>query len=116
MRPARAPVFALVALLVIAAMGCPCVWAAAMDFPCPTCGMTTSFAHAADGHFLAAFTTQPMGTLLALAAAMIFWLAAHQAIFASRIGRMTDAMTGTRLIWIGFALLGGAWIYKIVVW
>ena len=29
MRPARAPVFALVALLVIAAMGCPCVWAAA---------------------------------------------------------------------------------------
>ncbi|MGE0193151.1 MAG: hypothetical protein AB7T63_14040 [Planctomycetota bacterium] len=27
MRPARAPVFALVALLVVAAMGCPCVWA-----------------------------------------------------------------------------------------
>lgn len=29
MRSARAPVFALVALLVVAAMGCPCVWAAA---------------------------------------------------------------------------------------
>lgn len=27
MPPARAPVFALVALLVFAAMGCPCVWA-----------------------------------------------------------------------------------------
>ena len=93
-----------------------CVWASTLDFPCPTCGMTTSFAHAADGHFQAAFTTQPFGTLLAVITATIFWLATHQALFASRVGRMTDILTRGRVLWIAAALLAAAWIYKIIIW
>ena len=94
----------------------PCVWAKSLDFPCPTCGMTTSFAHAAEGQFQAAFLTQPFGALLAIITAITFWLAAHQAIFASRVGRMTDALTSGRTLWIGAAMLASAWIYKIIIW
>ncbi len=38
--------------------------------PCPTCGMTTSFALAANGRVLASFANQPAGGFLALLAAM----------------------------------------------
>ena len=43
-----------------------CGWIAAMDIPCPTCGMTTAFSHVADGNLLAAVITQPLGALLAM--------------------------------------------------
>jgi Protein of unknown function (DUF2752) len=33
-------------------------------WPCPSCGFTTSFAHAARGDWLQALTTQPFGLLL----------------------------------------------------
>ncbi len=35
-------------------------------YPCPTCGMTTAFAHVARGHVLRALSVQPAGTLAAL--------------------------------------------------
>ena len=44
----------------------PCRLLAATGRPCATCGMTTAFAHAADGRLLAAAATQPAGALLAL--------------------------------------------------
>lgn len=50
-------------------LGLPtCGWILASDIPCPTCGMTTSWTHTVRGNFVAAFTTQPMGFMLALAA------------------------------------------------
>ena len=36
-------------------------------YPCPTCGMTTAFAHAVRGQWLQAIIAQPAGFLLALA-------------------------------------------------
>jgi len=35
-------------------------------YPCPTCGMTTAFAHTIRGQLIAAFLAQPAGLLLAL--------------------------------------------------
>ena len=35
-----------------------------MGLPCPGCGLTTSFAHMAHGHLLAAFGAHLMGPLL----------------------------------------------------
>src|SRR5438093_9593355 len=48
--------------------------------PCPTCGMTTSFAHFVRGQFLASFYVQPMGMLLALATTLIFWAGLYIAL------------------------------------
>src|SRR5262249_51241217 len=48
--------------------------------PCPTCGMTTSFSHFAHGQFLASAYVQPMGAVLALLTAMLFWGALYVAM------------------------------------
>jgi Protein of unknown function (DUF2752) len=39
-------------------------------YPCPSCGLTTCFAHAAHGDLLAAFIAQPFGVLLFLMTAL----------------------------------------------
>ena len=45
--------------------------------PCPSCGMTTSFAWFVRGNLLASLYVQPMGTVLAFAAALTFWAALY---------------------------------------
>jgi hypothetical protein len=54
----------------------PCSFPVLFGLPCPTCGMTTAFAHFAQGHPLASFHAQPAGFLLALCvtAAMLLGL------------------------------------------
>ena len=91
-----------------------CGWITLMDLPCPTCGMTTSFAHAANGDFLTSFATQPLGFFLAVATAMAVIVGIYVAFTGSRI-----AGQFTRL-WVrgsGWALIGlvlVAWGYKVV--
>src|SRR5690606_19210446 len=41
----------------------PCISVRAFDVPCPFCGMTTSFAHFADGDPAKAFWIQPAGAV-----------------------------------------------------
>jgi hypothetical protein len=48
----------------------PCSFQSTTGLPCATCGMTTSFAHAADGQLLQAAEVQPAGALLCVGAAM----------------------------------------------
>ena len=50
-----------------------CPWPQTVGGPCPTCGMTTAFAFAADGRFLRSFLTQPCGFALALMTAAGSW-------------------------------------------
>lgn len=94
----------------------PCTWAGLTGRPCPSCGMTTAFAHAADGELVAAFKAQPMGAVLALAASAGFWIALHVALTGSNAGALLGRMMGRRLLWCMLVLLVGAWIYKIAVW
>lgn len=91
----------------------PCLWMVSMNLPCPTCGMTTAFAHAADGRFFMAFRAQPAGAMLALLTGMLmigsFWVAAT--------GRRVDLVVGPLLrprtfLFLGVVVLGG-WLYKI---
>ena len=49
----------------------PCGSMLIWGIPCPTCGMTTAYAHAVRGHWWAAVRTQPAGWLAALATAAI---------------------------------------------
>lgn len=48
----------------------PCGFLVRTGFPCPTCGMTTSFSYTVRGRFGAAFHAQPLGAILAVAAAL----------------------------------------------
>lgn len=94
----------------------PCTWAAVLDRPCPTCGMTTSFAHAANGSLLASFTAQPFGALLALLTASAFWGGMHVCVTGSRLGRIYALLLRQRSLWILGAILLVAWGYKLATW
>jgi hypothetical protein len=98
-------------------LGLPnCGWVVAFDTPCPTCGMTTSYAHAVRGDLLTAASTQPMGTLLAVLTASIAVGGLHAAISGCRLGRFADTLLSGRTLWIAFALAGAAWVYKLLTW
>ncbi|MBL8745236.1 MAG: DUF2752 domain-containing protein [Phycisphaerae bacterium] len=93
-----------------------CTWVALTGKPCPTCGMTTAFAHAANGDFIAAAKAQPMGTILAIASATGFWFALHVAVAGSNAGMILSGWLGKRALWASLALLAASWVYKIATW
>lgn len=98
-------------------LGMPdCAWAVTLDTPCPTCGMTTSFAHAAGGDLLTSIVTQPLGFLLVIGTASTVWGGAHTAIGGVRLGPLLGAMTTKWSMWGLAAAALGAWVYKIITW
>lgn len=98
-------------------LGLPsCMWAAKFDQPCMTCGMTTSFAYAADGNLLGSLKAQPMGMLLAIGTSVGFWVALYVGLTGSRIGAMAGRAMTTRVLVIFAALALAAWVYKILTW
>jgi len=98
-------------------LGLPaCMWAATLDTPCPTCGMTTSFTSVSTGSLAAGFAAQPLGALLAVAAAVMFWACLHAAATGIRGAALAAPLLTPRGLWIIAGLAGGAWLYKIVTW
>lgn len=83
--------------------------------PCPSCGMTTSFAEAAHLHPLAAARVQPMGFLLFLLT-VAFVVVAPVIIW--RGDSPFDLVSERVLRWGLLLFTGGvivAWIYKLLV-
>jgi len=94
----------------------PCGWVVALGKPCPTCGMTTAFAHAAQGRPGHALWAQPAGALMALLTAAGFWSAVHVAVFGSRVGSLLAKTLRARILWPGLGVLVASWVYKMIVW
>ena len=96
-------------------LGLPsCGWIVAMDVPCLTCGMTTSFAHAAGGNLAGSFRAQPFGFLLAVATASTALLGTYITVTGSRVGQLLPRLWSARMNWIVGGLLLSAWIYKLL--
>lgn len=93
-----------------------CGWLVTMDLPCPTCGMTTAFAHAANGNLVAALGAQPLGAGLALATAMTLLVAGYAAVTGSRVATIFATLWGRRSAWILAVCATGAWVYKVLVY
>ncbi|QDU81704.1 hypothetical protein Pla110_34490 [Polystyrenella longa] len=49
----------------------PCTMKVVMGIPCPSCGMTTSFSNFVRGNFVAAYSANPAGLLLATICVLI---------------------------------------------
>lgn len=92
----------------------PCGWVAKYGRPCMTCGMTTSFAHAAHAGFLRSFLVQPAGFLLAIGAAAAFWAGLHIAITGSRLGHLYVRLLTPAGVALGISLFVLAWGYKLL--
>ena len=93
-----------------------CGWIVTMDLPCPTCGMTTAFAHAANGNVLGSLAAQPLGALLALGTAMTLLMAGYVAITGSMIGSIVATLWSRRVAWILALVAASAWAYKVLVY
>lgn len=132
-RRASGVLFALgcLALLVTGAWLCPdadghgtheqlglpaCGWVSLFDRPCPTCGMTTSFAHAARGELWDSARTQPFGFALAMLAATGVWCGAHVAATGSRVLEHAARLVNPRTLALAAGALVGAWAYKLATW
>lgn len=97
-------------------LGLPaCGWVVGMGIPCPSCGMTTSFAHAADGNLLGAMRAQPAGALLAIGTAFVFIVALWQSFTGTGIGEFWLSRMDKRFFLVGGVIVVLAWIYKILV-
>lgn len=91
----------------------PCGWVTGFGIPCPTCGMTTAFAAAADGDFIASIRAQPLGFLLALATAASVAVSAYVVVTGSAIGGHFLRMVTPRFGWWMLVALVLAWLYKV---
>lgn len=91
----------------------PCGWIAMADIPCPTCGMTTAFSHAAHGDLGSSFVTQPFGMVLALGSAVVVLVGFHTAFTGSMIAPFLVGRIKPRIVWLLVAGLVLAWIWKI---
>ena len=93
----------------------PCSSVVILGYPCPTCGMTTAFSYTVRGRFFAAFHAQPAGFLLAMTTA----IAAGVALSVIATGRVWTLnwyrVSPAKLVIASIAILGGGWLYKLIV-
>jgi len=57
-------------------------------YPCPTCGMTTSFAHMVRGHIIKSFTVQPAGALGAVICVATLGVCSYISILGRRMDKL----------------------------
>ena len=96
-------------------LGLPvCSWPAALGIPCPSCGMTTAFAYAARADFTAAFVAQPMGALLAIAAAIGCVVSLGVSITGYQFQRLFDPLLNKWWFSGAIVLFFAAWFCKFI--
>jgi len=92
-----------------------CAWITQLGFPCPTCGMTTAFAYAAEGRLLRSLMAQPMGFLLCIATGVAFWTSLYIAITGAPLGRFLGRLWKPYVLWMIAAIAVLSWLYKVWV-
>lgn len=93
-----------------------CEFEVSYNMPCPTCGMTTSFAHAARGNLLRSFLVQPAGMVLALLTAMGAIVSVYVLYTGSAIVTLVWSMLSTAQLFKGLLILFAVgWAYTLVI-
>lgn len=95
-------------------LGLPtCTWPTALGIPCPSCGYTTAFTHAAHGDLWTSFLTQPAGFILALVSAMAAVVAIGAAVTAQPLHMLFAPLANRSVAWAAGAVFVVGWGYKI---
>ncbi|NLX14630.1 MAG: DUF2752 domain-containing protein [Phycisphaerales bacterium] len=93
----------------------PCGFVTLTGLPCPTCGMTTAFAHAVRGHVLQAIRAQLAGFILALGVMLMAVFSLISIVTGRRPSLNWYRVRPESLLWWSLALLVAAWALKIVI-
>lgn len=91
----------------------PCSVPTMWGVPCPTCGMTTAFAHAVRGQWLSAFHAQPTGFLAAIGCALAAIWGASAAI-SGRSSLQPAMWRWDRIVFVSLGLILFGWAYKLL--
>lgn len=91
----------------------PCDFLARTGLPCPSCGMTTSFAWFARGNLLASLYVQPMGLVLAILTAAVFWVALYMGLTGRPTLNLMRFVPARYYLIPLFALGVAAWAWKM---
>lgn len=94
--------------------GAACGWLLVTHYPCPTCGMTTAFAHVVRGQWWRAFLAQPAGFVLALMTIAGTLLGGRMVLTNRWPVRLAAVVTPYRLCLGVLVLLIGGWAFKLV--
>ncbi|MGD2108511.1 MAG: DUF2752 domain-containing protein [Phycisphaerae bacterium] len=93
----------------------PCSMLVIVGYPCPTCGMTTAFAHTVRGQLLSAFRAQPAGLFLALSTILAAGLAVST-MLTGRVWAVNWYRISPTWLVIGLVvLIVGGWVFKIIM-
>ena len=91
----------------------PCFFHKLTGIPCPTCGMTTSFAHTVRLHFYEAFLTQPFGMLACVLMALLIPLSLVMMRRRVPWMKLLTARGSNAVMFVLLILFVAAWVYKI---
>jgi hypothetical protein len=91
----------------------PCGMILLTGYPCPTCGMTTAFAHTVRGRVGQALWAQPSGCLLALATMATLVASLATAATGRSPAVRWPVITPYRLVTLLVVVLLGGWVFKI---
>ena len=93
----------------------PCTFVYATGLPCPTCGMTTAYAHFVRGQWLSAFKAQPLGLLLALATVVAAVMAVSVVITGKTWLPNWYRINPLHVILTMVGLIAASWAFKITL-
>ncbi len=94
----------------------PCGYLKTHGHPCPTCGMTTSFAHTVRFQIPSALRANPAGTLLCLLVLVLPGILVHSMITSQPVSRFFIGKIGGYWIFIVIGILAASWAYKILTY
>ncbi len=93
----------------------PCSRLMLTGYPCPTCGMTTAFAHAVRGELFYAFHAQPAGLALALLTMLIVLVSTSVVITGKVLAVNWYRVSPAKVTLVAAAVILTGWLYKLVV-
>ena len=91
----------------------PCSFHALTGLPCPSCGMTTAFAHMAHGQFRKAFIAQPLGALGFLLCVILLPIVLFAAIADRNLLEISERVPWKMVMWALGTLFVLAWLFKL---
>jgi hypothetical protein len=92
-----------------------CQFLAQTGLPCPSCGMTTSFAWFVRGNLLASLYVQPMGMVLAMLTALTFWTALYTGLTGKPLARLMRTIPPRYYVVPLLTWALAAWGWKIFI-
>jgi len=93
----------------------PCAFLHFTGIPCPSCGLTTSVAHAARLHLYESVITQPFGVVVFISAVMSIPLSIYFIHRRVSWSKLTSLRGRNFAVYLMIALFILSWLYKIAV-